>query len=104
MREIKFRAWDGQKMWRVETWDELHDGSLNVMQFTGLHDKNGTEIYEGDIVTQHGEAKSARVVEYRDGSFGCWRRFRVWEYLWKTAVLNSEVIGNIYQDGHLLEK
>jgi hypothetical protein len=61
MREIKFRAWDinGEEMSAVFTISTLweHDDSLladfgevEFMQFTGLADKNGKEIYEGDIV------------------------------------------------------
>src|SRR5699024_795685 len=67
MREIKFRAWDTEKnkMVKVDTIDfyngnvndvdfynqEIHFGySTVLMQYTGLKDKNGTEIYEGDVV------------------------------------------------------
>lgn len=77
MRTIKFRAWDtiGKKMYMPDAtdWEQIHiqlDGEINeavfagyyntlyrtditsriiLMQFTGLHDKNGTEIYEGDV-------------------------------------------------------
>lgn len=65
-REIKFRAWDGKKMLFSQNSDfylmpngiqvpsstghEFYDKNFPVMQFTGLHDKNGKEIYEGDIV------------------------------------------------------
>ena len=71
MREIKFRAYihDIKKIYPVAMidWQEngvyvryLEDGNtrplmrlsdIDLMQFTGLHDKNGKEIYEGDIVT-----------------------------------------------------
>lgn len=63
MRDIKFRAWSEKyrKMFRVDdlTEDFLSNHaykisfmreSCNLMQYTGLHDKNGKEIYEGDIV------------------------------------------------------
>jgi len=50
MREIKFRAWDKilQKMYYPADLDYAETAIL--MQYTGLKDKNGKEIYEGDIV------------------------------------------------------
>ena len=66
MREIKFRAWDkvskqmiGCYMWGLNmdfTNGQIYSGNMNVtdklelMQYTGLHDKDGKEIWEGDIV------------------------------------------------------
>jgi len=56
MREIKFRAWDrdhGEMVYQSPTVDAAKILSRYdvVMQFTGLHDANGVEIYEGDIVS-----------------------------------------------------
>lgn len=64
-REIKFRAWDtNQKQWvgievlylgglGQELEVEAKRSGIKIMQSTGLLDKNGKEIYEGDIITQH---------------------------------------------------
>lgn len=57
MREIKFRAWDGHKMyepciWMGKEYIPIRDTFVEVeaMQYTGLKDKNGKEIYDGDRI------------------------------------------------------
>jgi len=149
MREIKFRAWDNAHKamyysdtgnvfllhgeWQIE--EKMPNGDhggcrvcdgkrVFLMEYTGLKDKNGKDIYEGDIVRfsdkwewyrgqwaggwlATGEIKNEvetnhikypyeqRVVEFDEGSF-CFATFSEIAVYW-------EVVGNIYEHGDLLK-
>lgn len=100
MREIKFRAWNKKenrmfKVGQIE-FDYLEQGryeDIEFMQYTGLKDKNGKEIYEGDIVNQEGLDTNS-VVEYRGAQF---------TYGERLAFPNVIVVGNIYENPELLD-
>ena len=115
MREIKFRAWNKYNVYCIMTHFELSDlywmgeetGMYDfpeneiVMQYTGLKDKNGVEIYEGDIC-KRGKWKPA-VVEW--DSENCLFDFKD-SYnltLMKSKSSELEVIGNIYENPELLQ-
>jgi len=110
MRQIKFRAWVGimaepfDLMTDLKQLGEQWPEGTSLMQFTGLLDKNGKEIYEGDImfgqdsygVSELGDDRFPvkTVVEFNDGSYNLDPKF---------ANENMEIIGNIYQNSDLLK-
>ena len=111
MREIKFRVWDGNnKKYDYPEILELHKG-IEYEQFTGLHDKNGKEIYEVDI------CKIVRWKNSNDESFIIGDIFekvaafhvRNGDALCSTNLIGHinpdiiEVIGNIHENPELLK-
>jgi uncharacterized phage protein (TIGR01671 family) len=136
MREIKFRGtgvddgdWvygslviDDQKYYileKVETVNEYGDGTdfyatdwsevidETVGQYTGLKEKNGLEIYEGDVLR---DSESIVIVKFVDGEFsvdyrtmgGKWRNYgSLFDYL---KDYEGEVIGNVYENYELIKE
>lgn len=100
MREIKFRAWDTKRN-EMLGWIFLKEKQakfleydwLISMQFTGLKDKKGVEVYEGDIVKIQNEHLKVEWVEN-----GYWMRNENFDQkLTMNETLDSEIIGNIYE-------
>jgi uncharacterized phage protein (TIGR01671 family) len=133
MREIKFRAWDGTEMIPKYCWleennhfygeDLINNGYSSiksVMQYTGLKDKNGKEIYEGDIVKfiSHQEFVKG-IIEYHAAGYCIdFRQFKIpiidgaacnelnnYFDLDNTpySVIQLEVIGNIHENPELYQ-
>ena len=119
MREIKFRAWDGMTN-KMFNWKqlrkskkhnfleavELQDTGVILMQFTGLKDKNGKEIFEGDIIKAIYEDKEEFGEVYFDefsASFDV--RGECWLSVEDLTCSDKyyEVIGNIYENPKLIE-
>jgi len=118
MREIKFRAWDNATESMVDALchdvyglDEIIEkvSRYSVMQYIGLKDKNGKEIYEGDICKSHQykywqrgvvtwiDSRVSFMLIQGDGLIGINDNDGLWNE-------DLEVIGNIYENPELLEK
>lgn len=121
----KYRAWDGSSLCRMyspeevwvcdggiwvideDSWDDelILNNDLNLMQSTGLTDKNGKEIFEGDIVKMaknvYSEPTYYEIVRHRGGAY----RLESKRYgceLWLRHA-DCEIAGNIYENPELLE-
>lgn len=121
MRKIKYRAWlvNAQRMINVQeinfyvktisyieddyesleqSWEDEDLDNAILMQSTGVKDKNGVEIFEGDIV-ETPPYKSKYLVDYVDGSHVGRIDYRKYITLYK----GLKVIGNIYENSEFLE-
>jgi hypothetical protein len=114
MRDLKFRAWDKEckeitEVFKIQTVPrfigytfangEVFENRFDLIQFTGLIDKNGRDIYEGDflyfdvfdgLVTVTGTTQ----VYFADGCFRLNEHHPVADYIRNGTV---EVVGNIYE-------
>ena len=124
MREIKFRAWDEEEQEMLD-WDKFFnfdiaqvfesEGSWGIypMQYTGLKDKNGTEIYDGDYISYSTRTINGSIFTHVCRVFqhesGTWRieGYHEDNHSYETkgtvyaAHLICEVIGNIYENPEL---
>jgi uncharacterized phage protein (TIGR01671 family) len=127
-REIKFRAWDSSNS--EMRYSDRHDGEFYIntkgvlymyaipkpegsigktqyyksyesMQYTGLKDKNGVEIYEGDVLYWDGSIIGAVSFDCAEFIVGVGRNAR---NLCNAPYDEIEVIGNTHQSPELLEQ
>ena len=111
-REIKFRAWNGGQPKAILEWNfilklpmneifgEMKPEKLVLMQYTGLKDKNGKEIYENDLIMQQDYKKPLEIYfcEHCTGF-----RARLNGYGNNEIIKDDcEIIGNIYENPNLL--
>lgn len=114
MREIKFRMWTGQRYIYDQNivfdcmrqqysglYDHVKLHESDFEQFTGLHDKNGKEIYEGDICKHDSDINT---IVFWEGAF-IFNKYYIHDFaLTKFAPCRTfEIIGNIHENPELIK-
>ena len=118
MRSIKFRVWD-EKYSDWETGcqyfypcsDLIKQGRV-FTQYTGLHDENGSELYEGDIVTysfkmaEHGDHERHIGQLLWSDEYGAWGlgKIEVWNLMSDFSIKIHKLRGNVFENRELLDE
>jgi len=116
MREIKFRAWDesesemalGESLTSLLSKEPLTRTQIDdliLMQYTGLKDKNGIEIYEGDVAIWYvNDVQRIGEIYYTGQAFDMKNDVTGYGFIgWDALRGEIEVIGNIHENPELLE-
>ena len=129
-RELIFRAWSKDDREWITEWSSMNgidkdvckykgkhvfffdydDDQVSIMQYTGLKDKNGKEIYEGDIVIAKGDVSVLYLVKFGQYMYSdaCFFLEEISDTnpplrFFSRGIDQTEIIGNIHENPELLE-